>query len=303
MIEPILHHFEISPFSEKLRAILGFKQLAWRSVQVPVVMPKPDVVALTGGYRRTPVLQIGADVYCDSQLILREIERRFPGPKRDANGLSAPLGFWADRAFFAAGIPLIFSALGDSVGEDFKKDREALSGAPFDTERMARAVPIMREQFRAHTGFIEEQLAANGDFLTGTPSVLDAQAHMNIWFLTSFVPQVAEPLLREFARVRAWAARMKALGYGRPEPMAPEAAIAVAKAATPETREAADPNEPNGIAPGQRVSCVPDDYGKDPVAGVLVASSAHEIAIRREHPEVGSVVVHFPRAGFWVAPA
>lgn len=303
MSEIIFHHYWTSPFSEKVRNVFGMKGLAWRSVEQPTILPKPHLIPLTGGYRKIPVLQIGADVYCDSQLILREIERRFPGPKRDANGLSAPLGFWADRAFFAAGIPLIFSALGDSVGEDFKKDREALSGAPFDTERMARAVPIMREQFRAHTGFIEEQLAANGDFLTGTPSVLDAQAHMNIWFLTSFVPQVAEPLLREFARVRAWAARMKALGYGRPEPMAPEAAIAVAKAATPETREAADPNEPNGIAPGQRVSCVPDDYGKDPVAGVLVASSAHEIAIRREHPEVGSVVVHFPRAGFWVAPA
>ena len=67
MADIILHHYTMSPFAEKARLMLGFKQLAWRSVHIPPVMPKPDVVALTGGYRKTPVLQIGADVYCDSQ--------------------------------------------------------------------------------------------------------------------------------------------------------------------------------------------------------------------------------------------
>jgi hypothetical protein len=46
-----------SPFSEKVRLVLGYKQLAWKSVIVPAIMPKPDVVALTGGYRKTPFLQ------------------------------------------------------------------------------------------------------------------------------------------------------------------------------------------------------------------------------------------------------
>ena len=39
----ILHHYPSSPFSEKIRAVLGFKQLAWKSVIIPSVMPKPDV--------------------------------------------------------------------------------------------------------------------------------------------------------------------------------------------------------------------------------------------------------------------
>ncbi|MCC6919804.1 MAG: glutathione S-transferase [Alphaproteobacteria bacterium] len=303
MSEIIFHHYWTSPFSEKVRNIFGMKGISWRSVEQPTIMPKPHLIPLTGGYRKIPVMQIGADIYCDSQLILREVERRFPGPKGEANGISAPLGFWADRAWFPAGIPLIFSVVGDTIGEAFKKDREAMSGAPFDTDRMKQAVPLMREQFRAHTGFVEEQLAAHGDFLTGKPTVLDAQAYMNIWFLTSFVPQVAEPLLKEFTRVNAWAARMKAIGYGKHEKMAREEALAVAKGATSTTREQADPNEPNGLKPGQKVNVMPDDYGKDPIAGVLVASSLHEVAIRREHPEVGEVVVHFPRAGFWVLPA
>ena len=62
MPELILHHYAISPFSEKARLVLGFKGLAWRSVNIPSVLPKLDVVALTGGYRRTPFMQIGADI-------------------------------------------------------------------------------------------------------------------------------------------------------------------------------------------------------------------------------------------------
>ncbi len=54
MSELILHHYANSPFSEKVRLVLGLKGLSWRSVTVPVMMPKPDVLALTGGYRRTP---------------------------------------------------------------------------------------------------------------------------------------------------------------------------------------------------------------------------------------------------------
>jgi glutathione S-transferase len=49
-----------------------------------------------------------------------------------------------------------------------------------------------------------------------------------------------------------------------------------------------------------RVAVVPDDYGFDPVAGEVVTSSAHEIALLRSAPEVGEVVVHFPRVGFKV---
>ncbi|MEI6459953.1 MAG: glutathione S-transferase N-terminal domain-containing protein, partial [Pseudomonadota bacterium] len=86
MSDLILHHFDLSPFAEKVRLMLGLKQLSWRSVEIPMVMPKPDLVALTGGYRKTPVLQIGADVYCDTRLIARELERRYPSPSLFPHG-------------------------------------------------------------------------------------------------------------------------------------------------------------------------------------------------------------------------
>ncbi|RZI55153.1 MAG: glutathione S-transferase family protein, partial [Pseudomonas sp.] len=71
MSELILHHYPTSLFAEKARLMLGFKGLSWRSVNIPSIMPKPDLMPLTGGYRKTPVLQVGADIYCDTALIAR----------------------------------------------------------------------------------------------------------------------------------------------------------------------------------------------------------------------------------------
>ena len=86
MTEPVLHHYPFSPYAEKIRAMLGYKGIAWKSVQIPPVMPKPDVIALTGGYRKTPILQIGADIYCDTALIARVLERLAPSPSLFAQG-------------------------------------------------------------------------------------------------------------------------------------------------------------------------------------------------------------------------
>ena len=80
MTDLILHHYEMSPYAEKIRLALGLKGLPWRSVLAPMVMPKPDLVELTGGYRRVPVLQIGADVYCDTHVIARVLDRVKPAP-------------------------------------------------------------------------------------------------------------------------------------------------------------------------------------------------------------------------------
>src|SRR5258708_21845512 len=130
--QPILHHFEASPFSEKIRIIFGFKQVAWQSVLIPRVMPKPDLMPLTGGYRRTPVMQIGADIYCDTVIIMRELERRFPAPPLfpDGNpGLPWIVGPWTDRPFFLSPVNLLFDSLGDKAPQEFIADRTRLRAA------------------------------------------------------------------------------------------------------------------------------------------------------------------------------
>src|ERR1700722_14133482 len=96
--EIIFHNFATSPFSEKVRLVFGMKSLPWRSVEIPSMLPKPLLAPLTGGYRKTPVMQIGADIYCDSQLIIRELERRFPEPSVFPKNKGFPYGlsFWTD---------------------------------------------------------------------------------------------------------------------------------------------------------------------------------------------------------------
>ena len=140
----LFHQYDSSPFSEKVRVCLGIKKLAWTAVDQPVIMPKPELVALTGGYRRIPVMQIGADIYCDSQLIVRELERRFPEPTlfpQGDRGLAYANAMWSDRSVFQAAVAIIFGGLGDKVPAAFVNDRTALSGRSFDPATMHAAVP------------------------------------------------------------------------------------------------------------------------------------------------------------------
>ena len=299
--EIIFHHYWTSPFSEKVRLAFGIKKLSWRSVEIPNMMPKPDLLPLTGGYRKTPVMQIGADIFCDTQIILRELERRFPEPSLFPHGKGLPygLGFWSDRAFFMPTVGVVFGEIGHLTPEDFRKDRTAMSGNAFSVEALKAAAPFSKDQYRAHTAFIAEQLADGRDFVQGTsPTAADLHCHLNLWFAKSSVPQAADPIVAEFPKVDAWYARMNAIGHGTFTPMDAKEALAVAKAATSDAKEAADPHDPNGRKPGDKVKVAADDYGRDPVAGEIVFSNAHEIAIRRTDPQVGDVVVHFPRAGF-----
>jgi glutathione S-transferase len=301
MTRLVFHHYDNSPFSEKIRLVFGHKGLAWHSVIQPNIMPKPHLVPLTGGYRKIPVLQIGADVYCDSQLIARTLERLHPTPTifpGGSEGISFATSFWADRQLFLAAVPVLFAKLGPAVPEAFIEDRKKLMGGG-DFRAMIAAGPLLRDQLRAHAQLLDAQLADGRAFLLGDAfSWADAAAYHPIWFLLSLPPTA--DAFDEFAHVGGWAARVRAIGHGRRTEMTPEAAVGIAKAAESATERRADPRDPNGLAPGMRVRVVPDDYGFDPVEGELVASSVHEVALRREAPEVGAVVVHFPRAGFRV---
>jgi glutathione S-transferase len=306
MSDIILHHYPASPFSEKIRVAFGIKKLAWRSVEIPNMMPKPDLLPLTGGYRKTPVWQIGADIYCDTQIIIRELERRQPEPSLFSRGKGLPyaLGFWADRIFFMPTVGVVFGEIGESVPEAFKKDRAAMSGGTFSTEALTKAAPFAKDQFRAHAAFIAEQLADGRAFVHGAKaSIGDVHCYLNVWFAKSFVPQIANALLDEFPAVTAWSARMAQIGHGQVTPMDAEEALRIAAEASPQSEPAEDRFEPRGLKPGDRVTVSADDYGRDPIAGEIVFTTANEIAIRRRDPQVGDVVVHFPRAGFLVAKA
>jgi len=306
----ILHHYAASPFSEKVRLALRLKNLGWASVDVPTIMPKPDLVPLTGGYRRTPIMQIGADIYCDTALILRELERRFAMPSLNLpghEGVGAMIGAWADGKWFQTSVGVIFGALGDQVPEAFREDRAAMTGRPFDTDAMAAAAPMLRDQWRAQMMWIEERLqggtgAGAGNYIISTkPGIVDVHAHMNVWFVAQRVPDFVEDCFVGAPRTKAWYERLNQATGPDPEPVDAKEALAIAKAAGPRLVAAvANGKEPQGFAPGEEVSVAPDDYGKDWVDGTLVHADAQRIIIARSSEDLGTLNVHFPRAGYLV---
>ena len=299
----ILHHFDWSPYGEKVRVLFGIKGLPWHGVQIPMVMPKPDLTALTGGYRKTPVLQVGADIYCDTNLIARELERRFPEPTlfpTGDRGLGLALAPWAER-FFDAGSGLAMG-LNEQLPADLLKDRQAFfSHMDFATFR--DRAPHLFAQVLAHAGLVEEQLSAGRPYLTGDRAGLaDASAYYVLWMARGFVAAMND-LLKPFEKTAAWEGRMRSFGHGQRTELPSQEAIAIARASQPSPPLGVEANDPLGLKAGQRVIVTPDDYGKVPVAGELVTLQLQEVAVRRVDERAGEVIVHFPRLGYVVAPA
>lgn len=300
--EIILHHYDTSPFSEKVRVMLGVKGLSWRSVIQPVIMPKPDLIPLTGGYRRIPVLQIGADVYCDTQVILAELEARHRKPAV-ARGADWAVNLWADRLFFQTTVAVVFGETADQVPKAFIEDREKLSGRPFDMAAMKAAAGPMKAQWRAHAAWIERGLASN-DFLGGgTPSLADIAAYMNVWWLSRAAPGAIAALLDGLPKTLGWRERVKALGHGRRSEMTGAEALKAAMTSAPAALTAGGPLDSSGLKPGDAVVVRADDYGRDPVEGRLVAATSERITIVRECGELDLIHVHFPRVGYVLTAA
>ncbi|MGH8629153.1 MAG: glutathione S-transferase family protein [Burkholderiales bacterium] len=305
MTQIILHHYPQSPVSEKVRVGLGIKRLAWRAVEIPRLPPKPDVMPLTGGYRRTPVMQIGADIYCDSQCILRELQRRHPEPSfypGGADGMPWALNRWSDGVFDLA-VRLSLGANADQLPEAFAADRVRLFFGPDGNLQSLKAdLPHVLAQLRAQFGWLDQRLATGRKFMLGDqPGLPDAVGYFLMWFVRLRWHDSAA-LFSEFPALEAWEQRVKAIGHGSPSAMTPAEAIEIARASEPVTPEQADERDPQGLRPGQKVSVVPDvDSGEPPVRGAIRLVDRDRIAILRSDPRVGNVCVHFPRAGYRVA--
>ncbi|RON56800.1 glutathione S-transferase family protein [Pseudomonas frederiksbergensis] len=308
MSELILHNYPTSPFAEKARLLLGFKGLSWRSVKISPVMPKPELTALTGGYRKTPVLQIGADIYCDTALIARRLEQEKALPAFFPEGqemICATFAAWVDSVVFQHAVSLVFQP--ESVAVRFGKlppeaikafmaDRAGLFSGGSATKLSAEQA---RHQWPTIMGRLELQLQREqGDFLFGEPSIADfALAHC-LWFLKA--TPVTAPLVDAYPAVLAWFGRVMGFGHGAFSEMTAEEALEVARNATPAALPDEAFGEPNGFEAGQQVVIAATDYGCDPVAGELVFAGREELIVRREDERAGVVHVHFPRFGFHI---
>ena len=303
MSDIILHHYPTSPFAEKIRRVLAWKKLPWKSVIIPAVMPKPDLMPLTGGYRRTPVLQIGADIYCDTALICDVLERLAPEPTlypAPVAGQARLLAQWADSTLFWTVIPYVFQPAGvqDILGrltpeemKVFGADRAAMRGtmARMHPSDAAAALP-------QYLRWLDDMLAGGSPYLLGAQvSIADFSVYHCLWFLAR--AKALAGILDQAPRLLVWMRVMAGVGQDAPAVISGEDALAAARAAEPAALSGAFVDT-HGIAAGAQVTVTPADYALDPVAGELVMASEREYAIRRSDERAGTVVVHFPRIGF-----
>ena len=234
--EIIFHNYPQSPVAEKVRVVFGVKNLPWRSVEIPRLPPKPLLTTLTGGYRRTPVMQIGADIFCDSQCIIRELEKRFPSPTlmpTQNAGLMWCLSRWTDGALFDLAVKIVLGSAGDALPADFAEDRGRLYLGENWAEGLKAAnaqLPHHVAQLRAPLAWLDEQLADNRPFLLGdSAAAIDAQLYHVVWFVRGRW-QGGPTMLGEFPHLVRWENNVNELGHGQSSDMSPEDAIAIAKA-------------------------------------------------------------------------
>jgi glutathione S-transferase len=309
MNDLILHHYPSSPFSEKVRLILGYKKLPWRSVMIPAVMPKPDVLALTGGYRKTPVLQVGADIYCDTALICDVLEHLRPEPTLyppHLKGVCRIFAQWADSSLFWAamgynlqprGAAHVFAKAPPEAQKAFAEDRKAMSGNMVRL-RPGDATSAYRSYLRRLANMVDEH-----DFLFGAePCVADFAAYHGIWYTRTQVPVLAD-ILNATPSVGEWMNRMEAIGHGAMTKFDAASAIAVANAAAPEPAGAnllvdSAFQDDHAIPLGTRVTIAAESFGPELTEGDLIAATRTHYSLKREDPRTGVVHVHFPRIGY-----
>jgi glutathione S-transferase len=305
MPDLILHHYATSPFSEKMRLILGHKRLAWKSVHIPPIMPKPDVQALTGGYRRTPVLQVGADIYCDTALICDVLEHHQPEPSLyplHHKGLTRIMAQWADSTLFwaamahamqPAGLADMFGKLPPEAGKAFAADRGAMAQG-MTRLRSVDATAALKSYLRRLSETLETQ-----DYLVdaAAPVLADFSAYHPLWYCRTRTPSTAG-VFEPFPSVLAWMDRIAAIGHGQNEKLTSADAIAIAAAAEPLSVAGETFQDDHGIALGSRVTVTAESFGPEPTEGELVAATRMHFTLRREDERARTVHVHFPRIGF-----
>jgi glutathione S-transferase len=307
MSDIILHHYPFSTFSEKVRIALGRKQLSWRSVEIAGLPPRPLLSPLTGGYRRAPVLQVGADIYCDTNVILPALDRIKPAPSfypPGSEGVAQGLGFAWERQMWIPVIGVLVHYIGEHIPPEFIKDRkEGYLGIDISKDAMAPQFGQHLQFVRAQLGWLKQALTKRPFLFGDQPSAADFACWQTIFLLRKNCPPEVDALL-DLAPLVPWFDRIASYGHSESTPMTAEEAFEVARAATPSKPTHLDPNgDPGGLKAGTAVVITPDDNARVPVQGKLVAAGDSEIVIHRHDPQAGDLHIHFPRLGFDVVAA
>lgn len=306
MSEIILYHYAMSPFSAKARAMLGHAGLSWQSVIVREMPPRPHLSELTGGYRKIPVAQIGADVFCDTRVIAAEIARLSGRALLDPTACSEAARVFAAATDLQVFLDCLLAASTLTMGRKLLRSLSLMDVARFvaDRARIGSRARVRagdprhaRQRLRAHLTDMSGRLQEQSFLFGAEPCHADFSAYHSLWF----VRDLGESrLVDDYPLVMAWMDRIAAFGEGRRQEASVEQALALARAAVP--REVPAGWREDSLI-GQRVQVAPADYGRDATVGVLVGASPSRWILARDSGSLGLLHVHFPREGFVLRPA
>jgi glutathione S-transferase len=304
MSDLILHHYWPSPFAHKIRLALGLSGVTWRSVEIPRVPPKPLLMPLTAGYRRTPVLQSGADVYCDTQNIVRALTAITDNHQllpTDLSGKILAFTDWADGAVFNLAARVVLTSALDTAPPEFIQDRGGLYFGPnWTPEGLRSQLPGVILQLAAHLNSIDSGLGAQGGFMSNDLSYADVTIAYLAWFIRGRWDQGPE-FLQQFANIERIEREVHEAVREVYEDLSAEDALKIA--ANSESQSPSGVTKQCGVTlrQGMQIAIKPQAETSDPpVVGRLRYLDRARVSIDHRAPEVGDVVVHLPVAGYQI---
>lgn len=307
MPDLILHHYWPSPFAHKIRLALGLVNTSWKSVEIPRIPPKPLLLPLTAGYRRTPVLQDGADIYCDTQNIVRAISEMTTTssllPTRQRGQILA-FTDWVDGTVFNLAVRVILTSALDTVPPEFIRDRAGLYFGPnWTPEKLKAQLSGVIRQLAAHLDSINQGLVDTGGYLTESLSYADVTIAYVAWFVRGrwdFGPE----FLSQFPRVERIERNVHEQSSDRHKELSTESALMAAFEAKSIAPRGVQAQIGSGLIEGMRVSIRPQAETSDPpIIGRLCYLDRVRVSIDHQDPQVGDVVVHLPVAGYQIQPS
>ena len=293
----ILHHKDVSPFSEKIRLMFGYSGLGWQGVQATLQPPRPSIDPLVDGYRHIPVAQIGSDVFCDTQVISAEVAelagkpelspyRQTPEVRKRSIDLDNDAAMYAIVSAPPLGIlrSLIRQVPVYKWPKYFKDKKYLFSVTKVEVDRNE-----CKTLWSRHLKELNNQLADTPWVGGERPNLLDFCAVHPLWFRLSMD---GRSLFKGLGPLEAWYDKMMAFGHGGKTEISPSESLAAARQSEP--REVPDKMK-QGKSLGQTVSIEPYALGTAVTTGVVVGEDENRWILARETETAGNIHVHLPK--------
>jgi glutathione S-transferase len=293
---------------KKIMALLGYTKLDWYSELTSKGVPRPVQEILVGNYsRRIPILQIGADIYCDTKEICHQIaeisgieELSFYHLSKEQQHFADELEYEFGRAVVAKLTPmeLIISYFKHIPMKDactFLIDRLKLKSKmkennPLNEKSNVEWTKFLIQYFKKIDNKLE-----NHSFLSleASPNYIDFTTYTHIWY-SKRVNNLK--YAKDLTNIRRWLKRMDSYDLGNYKELSEGEAIEAAKQNKPKSLDNSLLNRTNKL--NKSTSITINDglsFIMEPVQGILLGENDKKSILKRENRTIGTVHVHLPK--------